>query len=182
MKIKIINGSPRKNGNSAFLVDEIAKNFIAKGDDIEVLHLNDLNMKGCQGCLSCRKNNSFCVVKDDLYPILPSLVEADLFVMVTPNYYGFVTGQMKIFLDRWYCLKDGNRKSKMKEGAKAFFIVTQGAPNRDHGRSVLDWSKHVMEGFGLKYYGYVLPGCATESVDMAKVKIKEILMNINMFV
>lgn len=181
MDIVIINGSPRKNGNSSFIATELEKKFLEKGDSVKVLNLNDMSYKGCQGCLSCRKNNSFCVVNDDLGKLLSTFVETDLFVVISPNYYGFVTGQMKLFLDRWYCLKDANKRTKLREGAKGFFILTQGSPNRDHGKSVSDWAKHLFEGFGLKYYGYVLPGLSADNTDMAKVKIKEIIMNINMF-
>ncbi|MCX8083824.1 MAG: flavodoxin family protein [Calditerrivibrio sp.] len=182
MKIKIINGSPRKNGNSSFISEELEKYFMARGDQVEVVYLNGLNFKGCQGCLSCRKNGSFCVVVDDLQSKLRDFVDTDLFVLISPNYYGAITGQMKLFLDRWYCLKDQQRRSKLKEGAKAFFIVTQGSPNRDHGKSIIDWAKHIFEGFGCKYYGYVLPNCSTENLDMVKAKMKEISMHIGMFV
>lgn len=182
MNVKIINGSPRKNGNSAFIADSLLKSFKEKGYSVDLLHLNEIDFKGCQGCLSCRKNNSFCVVNDELSKMLPKFVDLDLFVIISPNYYGAVSGQTKLFMDRWYCLKDGNRRTKLKEGVKAFFIFTQGSPNRDHGKSVVDWARHIFEGFGCKYYGYILPNCSSENIDMAKVKQKEIEMHINMFI
>lgn len=182
MKVLIINGSPRSKGNSASIVEQLYKKFSDGGDTVELMNPNQVNFKGCQGCLSCRKNNTLCVVKDELGDMLGRFLDFDFFVIVTPNYYGLITGQLKMFLDRWYCFKDANRKTKFSEGKKIFFIVTQGSPNRDHGKSIIEWGKHFFEGFGLKYYGYILPNCSTENNDMVKVKMPEIMMNINMFV
>lgn len=179
MNILLINGSPRKNGNSSFIVDKLKEKY--SGENVKELILNDLLYKGCQGCLSCRKNNSYCVVKDDLQDILPKMIENDLIVIISPNYYGFITGQLKTFLDRWYCLKDSNKMSKFND-TKVFFIVVQGASNRDHSKNILDWSKKVLESFNLKYYGYTIPGCSHENHDMVQMKYPELSMHINMFV
>ena len=178
MNVFIINGSPRKDGNSYF----IAEKLLEKYEGAEFIHLNDLTYKGCQSCYQCRKNESFCVVKDDLGEILPKLVNADLIILITPNYYGQVSGQVKLFLDRWYCLKNSKRVSKMKQGAKLFFVVTQGAPNRDYANNMVNWAKKVFEGFNLKFYGYVVPGCHSDNVEVAKIKIDDMKMHLNMFV
>jgi len=178
MKVFIINGSPRKKGNSAF----VANSLLEKYPEANLINLNDLTFKGCQSCYSCRKNNTFCVVNDDLKDILPELVDADLLIVISPNYYGFISGQLKLFLDRWYCLKDANRVSKFKNGAKMFFVMTQGAQNRDHANLATNWLKKIAEGFNLKYYAYVIPGCSSENVDMAKMKIDDLKMHLNMFV
>lgn len=179
MKILLVNGSPRKNGNSGTLIEKLKIKF--QNDEITELHINELSFKGCQGCLSCRKNNTFCVVKDDLADILPKIIENDFISIVTPNYYGYITGQLKLFMDRWYCLKDSKRVSKFKEGTKVFFVVVQGAPNRDHSKNIMDWSKKFFESFNLKYYGYTVPGCSFENTDMVEMKYPEINMSINMF-
>ncbi|MCA1933666.1 MAG: flavodoxin family protein [Calditerrivibrio sp.] len=181
MKVLIVNGSPRLKGNSAEIAENLLKKYHEKGDNAKIVHLNCISMKGCQGCLSCRKNDSFCVVRDELGGMLPEFLEYDLFIIISPNYYGLVTGQMKIFLDRWYCFKTSDRRTKFNEGKKVFFIFTQGSPNRDHGKSVIDWGKYFFEGFGLKYYGYILPNCNVDNTDMVRVKLPDIYMNLNMF-
>ncbi|KAA0258880.1 flavodoxin family protein [Deferribacter autotrophicus] len=178
MNVFIVNGSPRKEGNSAF----IAKALLEKYPDATLLNLNEMNYKGCQSCYTCRKENTFCVVNDDLKNVFESLAEADLIILISPNYYGFVTGQMKLFLDRWYCLKDANRMSKMKKGAKLFFVVTQGAQNRDYASNTTSWAKKVFESFNLKFYSYIVPGCKSDSLDMVKMKIDDLKMHLNMFV
>ncbi|MCA1980996.1 MAG: NAD(P)H-dependent oxidoreductase, partial [Calditerrivibrio sp.] len=62
MKVLIVNGSPRLKGNSAEIAENLLKKYHEKGDNAKIVHLNCISMKGCQGCLSCRKNDSFCVV------------------------------------------------------------------------------------------------------------------------
>jgi len=153
MNVLLINASPRKNGNSSFIINKLKEKY--NNENLKSIFLNNLVYKGCQGCLSCRDNNTFCIVNDDLKVLLPELIDYDLIVIVTPNYYGFVTGQLKLFLDRWYCLKNKNRITKFKN-TKLFFVVVQGAPNRDHSANIINWSKHVFESFNLKYYGYTI--------------------------
>lgn len=181
MKILIANGSPRKHGSSSFIAEKIRDKY-SNGEDVaDVLFLNELNFRGCQGCLSCRKHNSFCVVADELHDILSKIVEYDAVIIISPNYYGFVTGQMKLFTDRWYCLKDKDRRSKFKQNSKMFFITTQGSPNRDHAQNIINWGKKVFESFNMKFYSYTVPGCETENTDMAQMKFSELNMHLNMF-
>lgn len=179
MKVAIINGSPRKSGNSSYLCSELEEMYAG---DVFRVELKDLEMKGCQSCYVCRKQDRMCVVDDDVSPILNSLLETDLIILVTPNYYGHVTGQMKLFLDRWYCLKDANRRNKLDEKAKLFFLVVQGAPNRDHGQRMVDWAKRFSEGYGVTFYHYIVAGCQQETTDMARMKFDDIRLHLNMFI
>lgn len=181
MKVLILNGSPRKNGSSSFIADKIKEKYSSAEDSSDILFLNELNFSGCQGCLACRKHNSFCVVADEIHDTFPKIVEYDASIVISPNYYGFVTGQMKLFLDRWYCLKDKDRRSKFKENSKIFFVITQGSPNRDHAQNVVNWGKKVFESFNLKFYNYVISGCDFENTDMVRMKFPELSMHLNMF-
>lgn len=180
MNICIVNGSPRKNGNS----DYIAKNLssISFDGDVSVLNLTDMNFSGCQGCRKCRINKSLCVVDDDVSSVLSRIVNSDIVIIISPNYYGFITGQMKLFLDRWFCLKDESGNTKFKNNGKLFFIMPQGSPDRNHGETANGWMKKVSEGFSLKYFSYVIPGCKNNSLDIAKMKFSDIKMHINMIV
>jgi multimeric flavodoxin WrbA len=180
MKILIVNGSPRKDGNCSYIVGKLQEKY--SEDDVSILTLNDMNIKGCQGCYSCRDNNSFCVVSDELQPYLEKIVDNDLIILLTPNYYGIISAQLKTFLDRWFCLKTDKRVSKFSGNTKLFLIVTQGAPNRDYGNKFLEWCKHFTESFGLKFYGFIFPGCSRESVDFVKLKYDDLSMSLNMFI
>jgi multimeric flavodoxin WrbA len=180
MKINIFNSSPRKNGNCAFIKEKITSKYINE-NTIKEYHLNDLNYKGCQACYSCKNNNSFCVVKDDLYDMLPALIETDLIVLLTPNYYNHCSGQHKLFLDRWFCLSDKKRYSKFSAGTKLFFIVTQGSPNSQYSQGLVDWMKSFALNYQLKFYGLIIPNCNTNNTDGASLKINDILLHLNMF-
>jgi multimeric flavodoxin WrbA len=180
MKVFIVNASPREDGNSSFIANRLKEKY--SEDDLNILNLNSINYKGCQSCYKCRQANSLCEVGDDLSGVFGDLLASDLIILISPNYYGYVTGQMKLFLDRWYCFKDSKRITKFPENTKLFFILTQGAPNRDHGSKVVDWAKKFTESFGIKFYHYIVPGCESESTSIAKLKYDDISMHLNMFV
>ncbi len=63
MSILIINASPRKSGNSTFIAESLKEKY---GDSCQVVNLAELNIKPCTSCRSCKINNSFCVIKDDI--------------------------------------------------------------------------------------------------------------------
>jgi multimeric flavodoxin WrbA len=181
MNLQIFNASPRKNGNCAFIKNEI----IAKYNDknvIEEFHLNDLIYKGCQACYSCKNNNSFCVVEDDLNRLLPSLIETKVIILLTPNYYNFCSGQLKLFLDRWFCFSDKKGYSRFVNGTKLFFIVTQGSPNSQYSQAMVEWMKSFTSHYQLKFYGFIVPNCNNDNIDGARLKMNDILLHLSMFI
>jgi len=133
MEIVCVLGSPKANGNSA----SIAKRFCDKaekmGGNVQCFNLNELDFKGCQGCMACKTTSDRCVLKDDLTQVLDAIRETDILVIATPVYFADMTGQLKCFLDRTYSfslpdyLTNPNR-SRLPPGKKGVFIMTQGAP------------------------------------------------------
>lgn len=178
MSILIINASPRKNGNSSFIANELMKKY---EDEAEIINLRDLKLLSCTSCKSCRTNNSLCVIKDDLVDIYPKLLSADKIIFLSPNIMGFMSSLAKIFTDRFYCLKDSNKKSRFEEGKKVIFVLTQGSPNREHGETTLRWGKSFFESYGLKTFTMLIPNCAHDNFDGVKIKLDELKMNISMF-
>ena len=102
MKVLVIHGSARKNGNSAFLASRLAEAIV--GAETTHRYLYDLTFKGCKGCMACRKNRETCVIDDALTPVLQEMHEADIVIFASPNYNGGVTGEMKSFIDRCFSL------------------------------------------------------------------------------
>ncbi len=106
MKTVIINGSPRKNGNTAKICVSFAEGIRLKHPDAEInsVHLYDLTFKGCLSCFSCKlkggKNYGRCSVVDELSPVIRIAAEADCLVLASPIYLMDVTGMMKSFLER----------------------------------------------------------------------------------
>ena len=104
-KIMIIDGGPRKNYNTATMLQKFAEGARAASSDIEVktIRLYALDYKGCMSCMSCKikgKASNVCKFNDALTPILDEIAEADGLVLGSPVYFGDVTGRMRTFLER----------------------------------------------------------------------------------
>lgn len=99
-----INGSPRKNGNTATLLNKALEGASSQGAETEIIHLYDLNFRGCKSCFACKtkggKSYGKCAVKDDLAPILEKVEKADAIILGSPIYFGSVSGEMRSFLER----------------------------------------------------------------------------------
>lgn len=104
-KIMIIQGSPRKNGNTATLSKAVAAEAEKNGAQVEFVILSNLNIKFCTACDHCQKDNSDgCIIKDDMTALYPKLEEADSIVFATPVYWFNMTAQIKTFIDRLYAV------------------------------------------------------------------------------
>lgn len=104
MKVMAFNGSPRKNWNTATLLNKVLEGAASKGAETELIHLYDLNYKGCISCFACKviggKSYGKCPVQDDLAEIFKRVEEADALILGSPIYWGRVTGEMAAFMDR----------------------------------------------------------------------------------
>jgi len=106
MKAIVLHGSPRKNGNSDTLAEYFVNGFKKSGaNDVRDFFLNELSIRPCQGCLSCRTaSNHTCAIEDDMTVISSEFIDADIVVFATPMYWGYLTAQLKTVLDRMECL------------------------------------------------------------------------------
>jgi len=102
--IVILSGSPRKDGNTARLVEAFIEGANSAGKDISCFRVADLKIGGCRGCEGCFKNEGVCVQNDDMLPILGTLRKADALVLASPVYYFNVTAQVKLAIDRFFSL------------------------------------------------------------------------------
>lgn len=104
MKALLVNASPRKNWNTAQLLDAFAEGAREEGAETETVHLYDLSFAGCRSCLACKlKNTKFrgrCAVRDGLSPVLEKAVAADVIAMGSPIYFSYPTGTLRSFLER----------------------------------------------------------------------------------
>ena len=144
----VILGSPRKGANSETIAMAMAEESKKKGNTIKTYRLNDLkNARGCQGCNACKKKG-FCITKDDHTQILDDVRGADSIIIASPTYYGEVSGQLRLFMDRLYCFLDGSMRSTMPTGKKLAIAVTC-MSGLDGAKSVADWIEKIWS----KYYG-----------------------------
>lgn len=107
-KIYAINGSPRRNRNTASLLDKVLEGAKSAATDVtaERIDLYSLKYTGCLSCFACKRKDGpsygKCAVKDDLYEVLQKLAEADAVVFGSPIYYRTITGQLHAFYERFF--------------------------------------------------------------------------------
>lgn len=150
MKIVSVLGSPRSKSNSttlARMVMEKAKELGAQGEEYV---LNKLQFRGCQGCETCKTKLDHCVLKDDLTQVLEAVREADAVILATPNYFGEVSGQFKLFFDRTYSYVNPDFTSRLSPGKLSVFIYAQGQSQLEMYADV-----HPRYEMWLKHYGFV---------------------------
>ena len=104
-KIIVIDGGPRKNMNTAKLLQSFVEGAKSVGNNVEVkiVRLYDFDYTGCVSCMACKlkgKASNVCRFKDALTPVLEEIAQADGLVLGSPIYFGEVTGQMRAFLER----------------------------------------------------------------------------------
>jgi len=117
--IVILKGSPRQNGNSAVLADEVAAGAKDSGAQVESFYLHGMDIRPCDGCDVCRETGA-CVARDDMQTLYPKLLAADAIVLASPIYWFTFSAQLKTCIDRWYSL--WNYKNDLFK-AKAFGVV-----------------------------------------------------------
>lgn len=97
MKILAICGSPRE-GNTEFMLNTILDEI--KGHEKEIVLLRDKKIEHCTGCDACYNQGEDCYINDDMKELVSKLLESDLIILGTPNYFKNVSSLMKTFMDR----------------------------------------------------------------------------------
>lgn len=103
--VLIVKGSPRENGNSAALADQVAAGAETAGALVETIYLHSLDIQPCDGCDFCQTSaDTGCVIDDDMQALYPKIREADALVYASPIYWFTMSAQTKLFIDRCYAL------------------------------------------------------------------------------
>ena len=101
MKVLILNGSPRPNGNTSIAINEMVKVFTEEGVEAEVVNIGNKNVRGCIACGGCGAKGK-CVFDDIVNEIAPKFEEADGLVAATPVYYASANATLIACLDRLF--------------------------------------------------------------------------------
>ena len=101
MKVLIINGSPRVNGNTSVAVREMEKVFAEEGVETEVAQVGNKDIRGCIACGYCRENGK-CVFNDVVNELAPKFEEADGLVVASPVYYASANATLIACLTRLF--------------------------------------------------------------------------------
>lgn len=101
MKVLLLNGSPRRNGNTARALQEMESAFASEGIETETVHVGKEAVRGCIACGSCYKNGK-CVFDDIVNTLAPKFQEADGLVVGSPVYYASANATLTAVLDRLF--------------------------------------------------------------------------------
>lgn len=103
MKILVLNGSPRRNGNTAALVAAFKEGAESKGNIVEVINVGSMKINGCLACEYCHgKGEGKCIQQDDMQALYPKLAEAEMVVFASPVHYWSFSGQLQSAITRFY--------------------------------------------------------------------------------
>jgi multimeric flavodoxin WrbA len=135
MLVMAFNGSPRKNGTTAKLLKKALAGAASQGAETEFIQLNQLKMKGCQACFSCKKRGGKsygkCVRKDDMTPLYQKIEQADALFLGSPIYFHSITSEMKMFIDRLFpYFSFGSYSSNFPKKINVGLIFTMGVDDQ----------------------------------------------------
>ncbi len=155
-KIVVLNGSPRRNGNTSTLVRAFAEGAESVGNKVEEFFLEGMRIHGCRGCFGGHSSRECpCVQKDDMDRIYPAVKESDVVVFASPLYYWNLSGQIRTAVDRLFALEEGDGNLLRGHGrASALLMAAEG-----HGfEDVVTYYDHLMEHLKWENLGHVLAG------------------------
>jgi len=160
-KILILEGSPRRNGNSVILSDEFTRGAEEVGCSVERIRISGKKVSGCLGCNACYRNSGVCVQKDDMAEIREKMLAADVIVLASPIYFYSMTAQMKAVIDRTYAFY------QQLEGKTFCFLITCAANDASFTETMLS----ALRGFtccvpNSREGGFVLGINAMEAGDI----------------
>lgn len=153
--IIVLNGSPRKKGNTSALIKAFTEGAESAGHTVTEFFLDGMNLHGCKGCFGGGKNPDLpCVQRDDMEKIYPVYQAADILVLASPLYYWTISGQLKTAFDRLFAVAecDPNYRNPKKET-----VLLMAAEGNGFEESLF-WYDRLEKHLGWKSLGKVLCG------------------------
>lgn len=165
MKVCILMGSPRLNGNTAELVKPFIEELKLNGVQVEYITLADKKISPCRGCYACQDvtGEYGCRQNDDMQYIVSQIVQSDCFILATPIYTWYCPAEMKAMLDRFYGMNKyyGSGKGSLWKGKKCGIIATHGYDSQYGAGPFETGIKHLCEHSNLEFIGM----CSVRDVD-----------------
>jgi multimeric flavodoxin WrbA len=181
MKIFIVSGSPKKDGNTETLIRWFSEGAMANGAKMDVVRAASLRLKavGCSSCRSCQKKKEYaCAVKDDASDVILKMAAADVVVMATPLYFYAMSAQLKVVMDRMFALyKWDNTTDTMESVMTGKTLVLLASAYEDVGLKQLEYPfKQTAEYTGMKFVSLLVAnaGVSGEIRKLTKIRDKAI--------
>jgi multimeric flavodoxin WrbA len=160
MKVIALNGSARKDGNTAILLRLVLKELENEGIETELVQFAGHSIRGCQACLKCFENkDGRCAVKKDiLNDLLAKIEEADGLLLGSPTYFSDASSGMRAFIERCgYVARANDYMFKRKVGASVVAVRRAGAINAFNSMNLF-----------LHYMQMVMPGSSYWSIGIGR--------------
>ena len=135
-RVLILQGSPRRRGNTAALADSFAQGAKAAGHTVTEIFLRDKQIGDCLGCCACQKNGGQCIQEDDMKQVYAAMLGSDVIVLANPIYFYTWTATMKRALDRSFAIEEALTH-------KTFYLFSTGAASQE------SYMAHMLESFRL---------------------------------
>jgi len=149
MDIIGIIASPRKDGNTAWVVNTILEGAQEQGAETRSWYFSDLDIEPCRGCLCCHEEgNRGCIINDDMQELYGALEHADALVLGSPVYMGQMSAQAKIFTDRLFAQISPRFSPYYKEKVakqKLVLVFTQGNPDPGMFQVYFEYTKKIFQ-------------------------------------
>ena len=150
MKILVITGSPRKNGNSNTLADNFIKGAEEVGHSVVRFDAAFKNVHPCVACNKCGMNGE-CVFKDDFEFVKANIVDADCVVFATPMYYFGISAQIKAVIDRFYAIN-----GKIHVSKKSVLLMTYADTSEREAQPIISHYETLLRYLGWTDAGKVI--------------------------
>lgn len=126
MKVLIINGSPRIDGNTTIAINELIKTFDKEEIETEIVQIGNKDIRGCVACYKCYETGK-CVFNDLVNEVALKLKEADGLIIASPVYYAQANGTLVSFIQRLFFSTSWTIDKTMKVGASIAICRRGGA-------------------------------------------------------
>ena len=163
-KIVILNGSPRKSGNTSTLIKAFREGAESAGHTVTEFFLDKMSIHGCKGCFGDHSDRDCpCVQQDDMNQIYPAVRDCDVIVLASPLYYWTMSGQLRTALDRLFALEEGGRNLLRGNGTSSVLLMA--AEGYEFDDAVLYYD-HLLEHLRWNNLGHVLAGGNMDAGDI----------------
>ncbi|MDP3790047.1 MAG: flavodoxin family protein [Candidatus Omnitrophota bacterium] len=148
-----INGSPRAGGNTDIIIDKILEAVRNNGVNVDKIIINDLDLKYCQECDEPDENGN-CNFKDDMSMVYKKFKEADAVILASPIFFGSISGQAKVMIDRFQCAWRAKyilKKDVFPEKKIGAFIAVSASKRRDFFENARSIVKNLFATLNIEY-------------------------------
>lgn len=171
IKILGICGSPRRHGNTETLLDAALNGAKLEGAITEKIIVSELRINPCHACYRCAKTG-ICIVKDDMHAIYKKLAGADGVIIASPVYFGSITAQLKIMVDRfqakWVKMRSSKKPIAGKRNQQGVFLCVAGEGKIKFFRNARSIIRYLFATLGIKYSGGIFASSVSGVGDINK--------------